>query len=89
MCIRMDAYGYNSIRLPSPLRPTPQWVIFGAGGKLSTPWGDGSWGGVSSAARLYIYVFVNVQMHMGITIIAYPPSSAPHPSGSSSEPAAN
>ena len=81
--------GITLLAYPPFLRPTPQWVIFGAGGKLSTPWGDGSWGGVSSAARLYIYVFVNVQMHMGITIIAYPPSSAPHPSGSSSEPAAN
>ena len=58
MCIRMNAYVYSSIRLPSLLRPTPHWVIFGAGGKLSTPWGDGSWEGASSTFRpMYMYVY--------------------------------
>jgi len=53
-------YVYSTKSCPPPLRPTPQWVNFGASGKLSTPWADGTWGGASSAARLCIYIYVNV-----------------------------
>ena len=42
------------------LTPLPffEWVVFSAGGKLSTPWGDGSWGAASSTFRpIYMYVY--------------------------------